>query len=86
MIASRRRFTIQLPISAADVRAAALIARTIGHALAMFRSVDTRNITLVEPDNPEVIHRVYCGLPLDGGRRCVLRADHTGGCNRRTAR
>jgi hypothetical protein len=83
---ARRSFTIHLPIRATNTQTAALIARTVGHMLAVFRSVDTRNITLTEPDHPELVHRVFCGRTLTGGRRCVLRADHTGACNRRTAR
>jgi hypothetical protein len=83
---TRREFTIHLPIRASNTEAAALITRTIGHMLAVFRSVDTRDITLTEPDHPELIHRVFCGRTLTGGRRCVLRADHTGACNHRTAR
>lgn len=83
---TRKSFTIHLPIRAANTEVAAMITRSIGHMLVVFRSVDTRDITLTEPDHPELVHRVFCGQTLTSGRRCVLRADHTGACNRRTAR
>ena len=83
----RQQFTIHLPIRAANPQTAAVIARTIGHSLAAaFRALDTRDITLTAQDEPEVVHRVFCGQRLTSGRRCVLRTDHTGDCNPRTAR
>jgi hypothetical protein len=84
---NRRQFTIHLPIHAPNPQTAAVIARTIGHSLAQaFRALDTRDITLTAQDEPEVVHRVFCGRALTTGRRCVLRTDHTGDCNPRTAR
>ncbi|RKR89565.1 hypothetical protein BDK92_3920 [Micromonospora pisi] len=87
MTSNRQRFTIHLPIQAPNPQTAAVIARTIGHSLAAaFRALDTRDITLSAQDEPEVVHRVFCGRRLTSGRRCVLRTEHTGECNHRTAR
>ncbi|WP_326561622.1 hypothetical protein [Micromonospora sp. NBC_01796] len=87
MSGNRRQFTIHLPIRAANPQTAAVIARTIGHTIAAaFRALDTRDITLSSPDEPEVVHRVFCGRALTTGRRCVLRSDHSGDCNPRIAR
>ncbi|MFK3981747.1 hypothetical protein ACI2K4_15370 [Micromonospora sp. NPDC050397] len=87
MSGNRQHFTIHLPIQAANPQTAAVIARTIGHSLAAaFRALDTRDITLSAQDEPEVAHRVFCGERLTSGRRCVLRTDHSGDCNPRTAR
>ncbi|MGC4886086.1 hypothetical protein [Micromonospora sp. DT227] len=40
-------------------------------------------ITVSAEDDQGVRHWVFCDRKLDGGRRCVLRADHVTPCTAR---
>lgn len=79
------RYVIHLPITAPDLPRARILARTAARALAML-AVDARETTVSEEDNQGVHHRVFCDRLLDGGRRCVLRAEHETPCTSRVPR
>ncbi|MFE9694164.1 hypothetical protein [Micromonospora sp. NPDC005806] len=77
------RYVIHLPVTAADLARAKIFARTAGRSLAFLAAVDLGGITVSTEDNQCVRHWVFCDRKLDGGRRCVLRADHETPCTAR---
>ncbi|WP_320067262.1 hypothetical protein [Micromonospora sp. RTGN7] len=80
------RYVIHLPVTAADLARAKILARTAVRSLAIVTRVDPGETTVSTEDNQGVRHRVFCDRRLDGGRRCVLRADHETPCAARVPR
>ncbi|MGN9774957.1 hypothetical protein ACTMS0_04150 [Micromonospora sp. H33] len=80
------RYVIHLPITASDLARAKILARTAGRSLAFLACVEAGGITVSTEDNQGVRHWVFCDRRLDGGRRCVLRADHQTPCTPRLPR
>jgi hypothetical protein len=74
------RFVIHLPVVASDLTRARALARTAVRSSAFLTAVDPGETTVSEEDTQDVRHRVFCDRLLDGGRRCVLRADHETAC------
>ncbi|MEU5939103.1 hypothetical protein ABZ807_07910 [Micromonospora sp. NPDC047548] len=74
------RYVIHLPVTAADLARAKILARTAARSLAFLAHVDPGETTVSAEDNQGVRHRVFCDQRLDNGRRCVLRADHETPC------
>lgn len=77
------RYVIHLPVTAADLARAKILARTAARSLAFLTHVDPGETTVSAEDNQGVRHRVFCDRRLDNGRRCVLRADHETPCTAR---
>ncbi|RZT83057.1 hypothetical protein EV382_6377 [Micromonospora violae] len=75
-----------LPFTAADLPAAQQFAGMLARSLGFLPEVDAGEITVSAEDAQGVRHRVFCDLPLDGGRRCVRRVDHGGDCTPRRCR
>ncbi|GAB3795231.1 hypothetical protein [Micromonospora zhanjiangensis] len=80
------RYVIHLPVNAATLAHARILARTAVRALTFLTPLDPGETTVSEEDAQGVRHRVYCDRPLDGGRRCVLRAEHESVCTARVRR
>ena len=80
------RYVVHLPFTATSLETAKLFARTAGRSLAFLSQIDVPETTVSEEDNQGVRHRVFCDRLLDGGRRCVLRAEHTDECKSRVRR
>ncbi|MFR9777952.1 hypothetical protein ACL02O_18100 [Micromonospora sp. MS34] len=80
------RYVIHLPVRAADLARAKMLGRTAGRSLAFLAAVDLGGISVSTEDNQCVRHWVFCDRKLDGGRRCVLRADHEAPCTARLPR
>ncbi|MGC1214855.1 MAG: hypothetical protein WA890_26800 [Micromonospora sp.] len=78
-----RRYVIHVPVAAADLARAKILARTAARSLAFLTHVDPGETTVSAEDNQGVRHRVFCDRRLDSGRRCVLRADHETPCTAR---
>ncbi|MFG1886585.1 hypothetical protein ACGFIR_01770 [Micromonospora sp. NPDC049051] len=74
------RYVIHLPVAAADLARAKLLARAAGRSLAFLARADLGGITVSTEDDQGVRHWVFCDRRLDGGRRCALRADHDAPC------
>ncbi|MEV0808891.1 hypothetical protein [Micromonospora sp. NPDC050200] len=80
------RYVIHLPVTAADLARAKILARTAARSLAFLAHVDPGETTVSTEDKQGVRHRVFCDQRLDNGRRCVLRADHETPCTARLPR
>jgi hypothetical protein len=80
------RYVIHLPITAPDLARARILARTAARSLAFLTALDPGETTVSEEDDQGVHHRVFCDRLLDGGRRCVLRAEHETACTARLPR
>lgn len=80
------RFVIHLPVTAPNLARARILARTAARALAFLTQLDPGETTASEEDAQHVRHRVFCDRLLDGGRRCVLRAEHETPCTARLRR
>jgi hypothetical protein len=80
------RYVIHLPVAAADLARAKILARTAARSLAFLAHVDPGETTVSAEDNQGVRHRVFCDNRLASGRRCVLRADHETPCTARLPR
>ncbi|MFY1617401.1 hypothetical protein [Micromonospora sp. WMMD736] len=83
---ARERFVIHLPVVAADLGGAVRLARVVARWAGVLAHADPGETTVSAEDAQCVRHRVFCDLRLDGGRRCLLRADHDGPCSRRLVR
>jgi hypothetical protein len=83
MTPATHRYVIHLPVTAPDLTRARILARTAVRSLAFLTQLDPGETTVSEEDAQDVRHRVYCDRPLDGGRRCVLRAEHETACTAR---
>ncbi|MFI5488946.1 hypothetical protein [Micromonospora echinaurantiaca] len=81
-----QRYVIHLPVVAADLPAAQRLARVIGRWMSVLPMTDPGETTVSEEDRQFLRHRVFCDVRLPGGRRCVLRDGHDGGCSRRLHR
>ncbi|MGW0505676.1 hypothetical protein [Micromonospora sp. NPDC003241] len=81
-----RRYVIHLPVVAADLPTAQRLARVIGRWTLIMPWADPAETTVSAEDAQGVRHRVFCDLPLLGGRRCLLHADHDGRCAHRLHR
>ncbi|MBM0203701.1 hypothetical protein JNW90_11700 [Micromonospora sp. STR1s_5] len=80
------RWVAHLPFTAADLPAAQQFAGTLARSLSFLSEVDAGETTVSAEDAQGVRHRVFCDLPLDGGRRCVRRVEHDGDCAARRCR
>ncbi|MER5456973.1 hypothetical protein ABT008_19500 [Micromonospora sp. NPDC002389] len=80
------RFVIHLPVAAADLNRARILARVAGRALRFVAPIELGGITVSAEDEQHVRHWVFCDRPLDGGRRCVLHTDHRSPCTTRLPR
>ncbi|MEU8085867.1 hypothetical protein AB0B57_19925 [Micromonospora sp. NPDC049101] len=80
------RWVAHLPFTAADLPAAQQFAGTLARSLSFLSEVDSGETTVSAEDAQGVHHRVFCDLPLDGGRRCVRRIEHDGDCTTRRSR
>ncbi|MFC0005153.1 hypothetical protein [Micromonospora siamensis] len=80
------RYVVHLPVTATDLARAKMLARTAARSLAFLAHVDPGETTVSTEDDQGVRHRVFCDRRLDGGRRCVLRADHETPCTARLPR
>ncbi|MFI7660897.1 hypothetical protein ACIBTW_18650 [Micromonospora parva] len=80
------RWVAHLPFTAADLPAAQHFAGTLARSLSFLSEVDPGETTVSAEDAQGVRHRVFCDLPLDGGRRCVRRVEHDGDCAARWCR
>jgi hypothetical protein len=76
----QRRFVVHLVLNAADLPAARQFARVMARSMAFLSRVDAGETTVSQEDDQGVRHRVFCHRLLDGGRRCVLRAEHADTC------
>jgi hypothetical protein len=86
MTAGQSRFVIHLPVNAPDLARARILARTAVRSLAFLSELDAGETTVSEEDDQGVRHRIFCDRLLDGGRRCVLRAEHETPCAARVRR
>lgn len=77
------RYVIHLPVRASDLARAKMLGRTAGRSLGFLAAVELGGITVSAEDDQGVRHWVFCDRKLDGGRRCVLRADHVTPCTTR---
>lgn len=77
------RFVIHLPVTAPDLARARILARAVTRVLGFLAQIDPGETTVSAEDDQGVRHRVFCDRLLDGGRRCVLRADHVTACSPR---
>ncbi|GAB3055479.1 hypothetical protein [Micromonospora schwarzwaldensis] len=77
------RYVIHLPVRASDLARAKMLGRTAGRSLGFLAVVELGGITVSTEDDQGVRHWVFCDRKLDGGRRCVLRADHVTPCTAR---
>ena len=77
------RFVVHVPFSAPDLTEARRFARMVARSVAHLSEVDEAEATVSEEDNQTVHSRLFCDRLLDGGRRCVLRADHDVPCGSR---
>ncbi|MEV1288143.1 hypothetical protein [Micromonospora sp. NPDC049679] len=75
---TRQRYVVHLPVCAASLDSATLLARNLARSLTFLPAVDAAEITVSEEDHQGVRHRVFCDRLLDGRRRCALRTDHPG--------
>ncbi|MEU1884337.1 hypothetical protein [Micromonospora sp. WMMD987] len=80
------RYVVHLPVVAADLERARMLARTAARSLAFLAHVDPGETTVSAEDDQGVRHRVFCDVRLETGRRCVLRADHETACTARLHR
>ncbi|TDC01462.1 hypothetical protein E1091_02855 [Micromonospora fluostatini] len=80
------RFVAHLAFTAADLAAARQFAGTLARSVSFLSEVDAGETTVSAEDEQCVHHRVFCDLPLPGGRRCVRRVDHTDACSPRPQR
>ncbi|WP_434742914.1 hypothetical protein [Micromonospora sp. SH-82] len=80
------RYVIHLPVVAADLVRARILARTAARSLAFLTQVDPGETTVSAEDDQGVRHRVFCDRLLKNGRRCILRADHEVPCAARPPR
>lgn len=86
MTGDPHRYVIHLPVCASDLVRARILARTAVRALAFLTALDPGETTVSVEDDQCVRHRVFCDQRLDGGRRCVLRAEHETPCTPRLPR
>ncbi|WP_433529379.1 hypothetical protein ACQPYA_24195 [Micromonospora sp. CA-263727] len=77
------RYVVHLPVVAPDLLDAQRLARVVAHWALVLPQADPGETTVSAEDEQGVRHRVFCDLRLPGGGRCLLRADHDGGCARR---
>ncbi|MFI1194247.1 hypothetical protein ACH4T9_13440 [Micromonospora sp. NPDC020750] len=77
------RFVIHLPVVANDLLSAQRLARVVAHWTHVLPQTEAGGTTVSAEDDQNVRHRVFCDRILSGGRRCLLRPDHDGGCSRR---
>ncbi|WP_089158471.1 hypothetical protein [Micromonospora sp. NBS 11-29] len=82
----RERFVIRLPVVGGDLAGAVRLARVVARWSGVLGSADPGETTVSAEGEQGVRHRVFCDLRMDGGRRCLLRADHDGPCSRVTGR
>ncbi|QDY05859.1 hypothetical protein FJK98_00720 [Micromonospora sp. HM134] len=80
------RYVVHLPVVAADLARAKMLARTAARSLAFLAHVDPCETTVSAEDDQGLRHRVFCDNRLETGRRCVLRADHETPCTSRLPR
>ncbi|MFF0466277.1 hypothetical protein ACFYPX_02380 [Micromonospora zamorensis] len=80
------RWVAHLPFTAADLPAAQQFAATLARSLSFLTEVDAGETTVSAEDAQGVRHRVFCDLPLNGGRRCVRSVEHDGDCATRRSR
>lgn len=76
------RWVIHLPVTAADLMRARILARTAARVLIRFSArVEPGGVTVSAEDQQDVRHWVFCDRLLpEGGGRCVLAVDHTSRC------
>ncbi|MEH1012733.1 hypothetical protein V6U90_06385 [Micromonospora sp. CPCC 206060] len=86
MTSGNDRYVIHLPVTAPDLPRARILARTAARALGFLTQLDPGETTVSREDTQGVHHRVFCDRLLDGGRRCVLRAEHLTPCTARPLR
>ena len=77
------RYVIHLPVVARDLPAAQRLARVLARWALVLPPADPGETTVSAEDEQDVRHRVFCDLPLPGGRRCLLPDGHDGACSRR---
>ncbi|GGL87291.1 MULTISPECIES: hypothetical protein [Micromonospora] len=77
------RFVAHLPFTAADLPAARQFAGSLARSVNFWSEVDAGETTVSLEDEQCVHHRVFCDLPLGGGRRCARRVQHGGPCSAR---
>lgn len=77
------RYVVHLPVVARDLPAAQRLARVLARWAQVLPRTDPGETTVSAEDAQDVRHRVFCDLPLPGGRRCLLRDGHDGVCSRR---
>lgn len=82
------RWVIHLPVTAADLMRARILARTAARVLIRFGArVEPGGVTVSAEDQQDVRHWVFCNQLLpEGGGRCVLAVDHTSRCRPRPPR
>ena len=74
------RFVVHVPFTAPDLTEARQFARTVTRSVAHLSEVDAAEATVSAEDDQSVHSRLFCDRLLDGGRRCVLPADHEALC------
>ncbi|MBQ1009920.1 hypothetical protein KBX53_02930 [Micromonospora sp. M51] len=77
------RWVIHLPVVVNDLVSAQRLARVVAHWTHVLPQTDPGGTTVSAEDAQHVRHWVFCDRLLPGGRRCLLRPDHDGGCSRR---
>lgn len=77
------RYVARLPFTAVDLNAAKRYARMLARSLESLPEVDVAEATVSREGDPAIEYRLICDRRLDGGRRCVLRADHETPCSTR---
>ncbi|MFF3865441.1 hypothetical protein [Micromonospora sp. NPDC001898] len=80
------RWVVHLPFTASDQPAARRFAAALARSVTFLPEVDAGETTVSAEDEQGVRQRVFCDLPLPGGRRCVRRTDHDGPCSARPPR
>jgi hypothetical protein len=74
------RFVVHLPVTSTSLNAALKLARTLGRSITFLPDVDAFEAEVFEEDNQGVRHQVFCNRLQARGRRCELKAEHSGDC------
>jgi hypothetical protein len=74
------RFVIHLPVAVRDLDAAKQYARQLCASLAHLPEIDAEQVTVSYEDSQHEHHRVFCGLPMQGGVPCFCEHGHPGAC------
>jgi hypothetical protein len=77
------RYVAHLTFTAPDLEHARGFGRTLARSVSFLSEVLVPETTVSREDDQGVQYRLFCARLLDGGRRCVLRAEHEPPCSPR---